>query len=59
MLIMSGETIEEVVDTHSTGTDTWEQLSVSITPPVDGVYNISLIARDSAKCAWFSDPIVT
>ena len=59
MLVMSGNDISEVIDTHSAGSNTWEQLSVNITPPVDDVINISLIARDSNKYAWFSDPTVS
>ena len=58
MLVLSGNDIEEVVDTHSVGANTWEQLSVNITPPVDDILNVSLIARDSSKNAWFSDPTV-
>ena len=58
MLVMSGNDILEGTDTHSAGANTWEQLSVNITPPVDDVINISLIARDSSKNAWFSDPTI-
>ena len=58
ILVLSGNDISEVTDTHSVGANTWEQLSVNITPPADDVINVSLIARDSSKNAWFSDPTV-
>ena len=45
--------------THSTGADTWEQLSVTVTAPVDCVLDVVLASRDPGKNAWFSAPSVT
>ena len=44
--------------THSAGLNTWEQLSVSVTPTFDGVLDVILSSRDPLVNAWFSDPAV-
>ena len=45
--------------THSAGANTWEELSVSVTPTFDGVIDVVLVSRDHIKNAWFSDPVVS
>jgi len=45
--------------THSAGANTWEELSVSVTPTFDGVIDVVLTSRDHIKNAWFSDPSVS
>jgi len=45
--------------THSAGANTWQELSVSVTPTFDGVIDVVLVSRDHIKNVWFSDPVVS
>jgi len=47
------------VSTHSAGLDTWQQLSVTVTPAFDGVLDVILASRDPLANVWFSDPAVS
>lgn len=59
-IILRGPGVTEQVATCTAAADTWQEISVSMTPVVDCVLDCCLYARDPATGAYsvFSDPNV-
>ena len=58
-LRLRGLGIVEQTATHTGTADTWQALSVTATPGVNGLLEVVLASRSPSHKAWFSDPSVT
>ncbi len=57
-LVLSGDSFTNTTDSLTAGEDTWQELSVNVTPAVDEVITAIFRNLDGAGTAYLSDPSV-